>query len=562
MGISAEVAYLFRHAVIRDAAYGLHTPSARAGLHAMALEIMRVMPEGQSDAWAEELADHARNALGAADADRQALLVAELGFLLRAAEHDSRHWQNDGAVSLRLRIADHPLAESRQRTDALLEAVATLVRSGRPNQAPELLDRALEIAQAGDDREAVAQALAARCQALSILGDAAGAEQANAAALKAAHELRDPELEARVQITLAQIAQARGDWATSERAAQRAMELLSAAPASQSYARSLLFIGDSCWQQGKLKEAEQHFRAALQVYMDTRHLGGEASARDHLGSLLQEMGRGEEGTAEHERAVAIYSDIGDTLGYGSAISNLASAMMVGGRLVESRRHRLKALELFRAAGASYLEGVGLGNLATIERRMGLLESSLQRFQLAVAVLRRAGRAVEQAVFDAMFGQLLLLLGFSDAAAANASQAGNELTRLGTVKWREQYAGLLEVRVMVDRAAQGNENAGREARDRLALMRDSCGGEAGALAQVIATCEALVAEAGKPQPLLFRGHLVSELEPVLRLALMARASTLDPDSQRQLDARPALLAAMRESTQGMAMPDWAAEDVAQ
>ena len=40
----AETAYLFRHAVVRDAAYGLQPPSERALLHGLALDILEALP--------------------------------------------------------------------------------------------------------------------------------------------------------------------------------------------------------------------------------------------------------------------------------------------------------------------------------------------------------------------------------------------------------------------------------------------------------------------------------------------------------------------------------------
>ncbi|MCA8914733.1 MAG: tetratricopeptide repeat protein [Planctomycetes bacterium] len=561
--ISAETAYLFRHAVIRDAAYDLLPPTTRATLHGAALAIMeelaRELPQQVADSWCGELADHARNAVDPNTPGHEDYQQRELDYLRRAAAYESRNWQNVRAVSLRERIWNHSLADDLVRFDALYEATETLVRSGRPNEAPALAEQAIEIAQRIGSADHRNRAWAAKAQAMAILGRHEEAEELNRTALKAAAESGEPHLQARILITVASVAQSRGQWERSEEAARQAWELLRSTGDQQSAARTQLFIGDSCWQQGRLGDAADYFRQALETYCITGHLGGEATARDHLGSVLRESGRLEEGRQEHERSAAIYSDIGDALGYGSAITNLATALTSEGRLHEARRYRVLADGLFRSAGALHLEGVGLGNLGSLERRLGLLESASQRFQRARDLFLQSGHLVEKAVFDAMFGQLLLLLGFQDAAATNARQASEDLTRLGTPHWRAQYVAPLEVRLAVERMLHGSAEAERAAEDALIVIRrtaESAGATAGSmLAESVRLSEALLAEARKPEPLIYHGHLVSELEPAVRLALLDRGRKIEPPDRQQWIARPWLLDAMQSGTEGVAVPDW-------
>ena len=79
--MSAEVDYLFRHAVLRDAAYQLQLPIERARLHAAAFAALAAATPAAPGPMAEDLADHAR--LGApADAS---LGPRELAWLDHAA---------------------------------------------------------------------------------------------------------------------------------------------------------------------------------------------------------------------------------------------------------------------------------------------------------------------------------------------------------------------------------------------------------------------------------------------------------------------------------------------
>ena len=73
MDVSAEQAYLFRHAVVRDAAYDLQLPSERAQLHGLALDVLESLPGVNQPSAGLELAHHARWAReGARDAERYA----------------------------------------------------------------------------------------------------------------------------------------------------------------------------------------------------------------------------------------------------------------------------------------------------------------------------------------------------------------------------------------------------------------------------------------------------------------------------------------------------------
>ncbi|MBZ0137331.1 MAG: tetratricopeptide repeat protein [Planctomycetes bacterium] len=559
MSLPAEIAYLFRHAVVRDAAYDLQPPSSRASLHAMALQILEAlaatMPAGTLDAWSEELADHARRAIESEGADREAILRQELEYLLRGAKHEAGLWHNERSVALRARIADHELADDAQRIRALLDNVETLMRSGSIHKTPALLDAVWELAQASGKPALVVMALAARAQGAAMQSRHEEVARLVEQGIAAALEIDDSETHGRLLVTLASDAQATGDWVKGEAAARRALELLAGTHHAASEARAHLYIGDACWEQGKLEEGVSEYREALKIYQAAGNLGGEASARDHLGSLLTELQRKDEAGQQHERAKEIYSDIGDTVGYGAAVSNIASLMEVDGQHAAARVHRLQALKNFRSAGATYMEGIALGNLGHLARLLGRLEEASRCFQKARDLLKRQGRVVEHAVFESGLGQLLLLTGFTDAAEANGRAASDELTRINVFHWREKYATMLLIRVAAERAVGGSSKALRDGEDLLRRMGDARKEIDGGLKSTYESAAKLMEEAGKPQPFIYCGHLPDELPAPLRVALLDRLEKADPAGWADLQQRPALLAALREGTEELAVPDW-------
>ncbi|MCG3182035.1 MAG: hypothetical protein ICCCNLDF_00089 [Planctomycetes bacterium] len=151
---SAETAYLFRHALVREAAYELQPPGERGKLHALALAIIedlcggapgiespkwsdRFEPHG-TDPYALELAEHAELA-GEQASGRAAL------YLYRAAKFESHGFRHQSALNLFTKLAVHPGASDYMRAVAYLDGGMLHYRLSDLPAAMESFDRATEL---------------------------------------------------------------------------------------------------------------------------------------------------------------------------------------------------------------------------------------------------------------------------------------------------------------------------------------------------------------------------------------------------------------------------------
>ena len=158
----AETAYIFRHALLRDAAYGLQPPGERGVLHGLALDILQALlaPE-EIPALAMELAEHARLAMHDTlpDKRRRALLEAEYGYLNQAAEYLQAHWQSSDEVRVRDLLAVHPCADAREQRRHLYTAGERLEQTGdlrgAEQRAREMLERARRDGDSADETRAL-----------------------------------------------------------------------------------------------------------------------------------------------------------------------------------------------------------------------------------------------------------------------------------------------------------------------------------------------------------------------------------------------------------------------
>ena len=154
----AETAYLFRHALLRDAAYQLQLPGDRARMHEIAFEVLEDFAGGRppeppgaaeensavtphaADPFAFELATHARLARTAASADRTAMDAALRLYLRRGAEHSERVFQSEAAVSLWQQLAE--VQQGVECAEALRRAAAAAHQAGWTRLAEPLYRRA------------------------------------------------------------------------------------------------------------------------------------------------------------------------------------------------------------------------------------------------------------------------------------------------------------------------------------------------------------------------------------------------------------------------------------
>jgi tetratricopeptide (TPR) repeat protein len=175
----AELAYIFRHALLRDAAYGLQPPRERGVLHGLALEILQaVLTPEEVPALALELAEHARLAMHDTlpEERRRALLTAEHGYLIQAAEYLKTHWQSSDEVRVRDLLAVHPCADAREQRRHLYTAGERLEQIGDLREAEQRAREMLERARREGDSEDETRALLMLHHLLPELGRAAELE--------------------------------------------------------------------------------------------------------------------------------------------------------------------------------------------------------------------------------------------------------------------------------------------------------------------------------------------------------------------------------------------------
>lgn len=373
----AEQAYLFRHALLRDAAYQLQLPADRARLHGLAAALLEDLVASRTlDASGTnlqgEIARHLRQYREISNDNSR--VEAEIRHCELAAEQAERLYDNREALQMWLGAAE--IGPPVVRARALLRAVGLALTMGLAPEAWNFAKAALAAAEAGSSAELVA---AAHC-------------------------------------AWGQCAQYSGDVETAAKALQTALELV---PPECGKLRAEI-LGELAWlhdDQGSLELARQEYEEAIKVCRSLHDPVGEGKMLCNLATLHRLASRHELAQDLYRRSLVLFRSARARKFEGVAESGLGASVAMTDGEDEAARHEERALEIFQEVGAKSHEGIALANLSVRLNRQSEMEQRLELCSRALALQLESGnRYGTAAAMRAMADTLRRLRRLDEAGA--------------------------------------------------------------------------------------------------------------------------------------------------
>ncbi|MBZ0138009.1 MAG: tetratricopeptide repeat protein [Planctomycetes bacterium] len=547
----AEDAYLFRHGLLRDAAYELQPKGDRAALHTLILNIFEELFPDKLDDFALELADHANGASQAPAHGKRTTSIytrRELNYLNRAASVSEKNYRMGDCIMIAERMLKHPAANAQERVEAHLLKGRTLLHMGRSDECEQSLTKARALAESSDQPVLLSQALTqlgnlARATTRSqealqffneayevatsagmesasaalggiammkgLVGDLSAAEDAFASALK-----REPRasVRARMLYNLATTRQTAGRWKESEEGLRQALKLTQECGDRdlEGIVRSGMAI--LLKMLGRKPEALLEYRNATSLLTasgNLRHLG---IVRGNLGEMLSELGELDQAAGELRAALDIHLETGDLRFQANVLTSLGSLAATRNRDAEARDYYEQAVTRHRQAGNTRGLGVALHNLASTEEETGCLDRALELREQALEMLSSIDDPLRLAFANGAMAALQCLLGQADRVLPAARQAFAVLARSGVPTLTAEYGVMPVLRCEL---ALGNRAAAeRMIRELESLTNDTP--DAG-LEQFLAGARKALSV---PHHSLFNGFVFDDLPEPLQRALIA------------------------------------------
>lgn len=395
----SEIRYIFKHALLRDAAYDMQLMERLRELHRLAGSAIESLAKRSADLphYSADLAYHFGKAQ---DAPR------ELRYSRLAGDGATARFANSEAIKYYCRALElTPADDLIHRYDLLLA------------------------------REKVYDAQGERPAQLLDLGELTAL----------ADRLNDIAKQADVALRLASYSDVTSDFPAVIQAAKRAVELARKANVAETEAAGYFRWGRALWQQADYQAAREQLEQAHLLARRAQLPAIQADSLRILGTVANNQGSYPRAHEYFEAAINLYREIGDRWGQGGALLNLGNTEAYRGNYFEARKYGEQALQVFREIGSRWGESVILGNLGVFASDQGDYVSARTYYENGLRMCREIGNRRDECVSLGNLADVALYLGdhqaaheYTEHAIKLARQIGNKISE----SWSLASQGLL------------------------------------------------------------------------------------------------------------------------
>ncbi|MFZ5878513.1 MAG: tetratricopeptide repeat protein [Chloroflexota bacterium] len=335
-----EIRYLFKHALLRDAAYDMQLQARLRDLHHLALTAHEQLYAAELGIYYDDLAYHA----------------AQSGDINKQREY--------------FRLAGEA-AQAQYRNDAALDYHARLI---------QLLERS----------EALVEIHLKRAAVFEVIGAWPEAEAADRSALALAEELQLPAAAGRCQQALGIMSRVRGNYEEALKWLGQARATWEALSDRVALGQTLVNIGKVHEAQGNYVEAQEYAGQGLALARATGDRAGAAYALNRLGVAAWRLGDHLRARQLNQESLDEYRSLDDKRGIAATLNDLAIAAWEQGDQAAARAAFADSLELARAIGDTSAVARGLTNLGRIAQLLEDYTTALPLVTESLALRRRLG----------------------------------------------------------------------------------------------------------------------------------------------------------------------------
>lgn len=407
----SEAQYLFRHALLRDAAYAMQLQQHLRQWHALAGGAIEQLYAADLAARAASLAYH----FGRAE-DRE----RERHYSRMAGERAAAAFANSEAaafLSRALELTTDPTA----RYELLLAREKTYDLMGDAPAQEGDLDVLQALAESlNDDRRRI-EVWLRRASHEEYIGSYGASVQsaAQAAALADVTEAVADRAAAHYQLGRALWRQAENSAARVE--SERALALAREGNLAVIEARTLLILGNIAFGISDYPEARRRYEEALTLRRRIGDRQGEAITLNNLGSLALRQGDLSSSADYSKQSLEVAREIGDRRTEGIALSNLGNLSETQGDEAGAQGYYEQALKLSRATGDRRSENIALNNLSEIAVRQGDYAAARTFNERALTLSRQIEDRFNEVVGLAFASLIALQTGDHGAAYQSGQQ---------------------------------------------------------------------------------------------------------------------------------------------
>ena len=343
-----EIEYIFRHALLRDAAYSMQLLARQRELHRLAVSAMETVYRDDLEPHYGELAYHA---------EKGELKDKALYYLILAGKLSLSVYQNHQAIAYFTRamalVSENDL---RMRFDILIERAEAYYRVGEFDTQSQDLNTLEDLAQKLNNDELTGRVFVKRSYYFSSLGDYQNAIQyANEAKTRAEAALDNTTLLA-----------------------------------------AYMVLQTALLHTGQTAKAMHYAKSALEFARRVNDRRGEATSFTALGLIALESEGPTIARDYQEKALLISREVNDRYLEAKILNNLANTVGLSlGDFPAAQDYFLQSLSIFQEYGDLSGKGLIMLNLGWLAGIMGDYSAATKYYEQALLISRKLGNRMEE-----------------------------------------------------------------------------------------------------------------------------------------------------------------------
>ena len=410
----SELRYLFKHALLRDAAYEMQLRIQLRTLHQTAAEAIEHLYAENLTLYYPDLVYHYHHA-ELVDKER---LYAEL-----AGREASAQFANRDAVAFFTRALeltpDDALNECYMLRTQLQEVFKL---QGDLTVQQQNLEEMAALAISLGNLAYQAQVHLAYTEFYIGTSDYPAAVTAVQRTIELAEQVDDVLLQTRGYEQWGRALWPQAKYQEAEVMALKALTLAQEAGLRQSEASVLIVQGIALWYLGKYDAAQQVLEQSRTVYDEIDMPFSQAPVLVNLALIAQNLGDHRGALAYLTQAQRIYQDIGARQGQAMTATNMGISYQNLGDYLRAIDTQRQALIVFREVGDRFGQIVALANLGSIAMNLGNYGTSRVHLTDALTICRDIGSIGQEAGLLAILSEIDLVEGYLDEAYPKAQEA--------------------------------------------------------------------------------------------------------------------------------------------
>ena len=419
-----ELNYLFKHALLRDAAYQMQLQSRLQALHLVAADSMVQVYAHDLTSHYFEIAYHYEYANSPRQAaiwyklagERAAKLYANKTadkYLEKALDLTPNHHRLTRFQILLTRERLHKLQGDRESQAMDLEALdflahameseseaskrrlaeVALRRAGYAeisaafDEAIAYVETAVSLAKSTLDSHRLGNAYIQWAKVLWPLGRFDEANEKLTAALTLAREEELPQIEADSLRYLGVVADFQGEYEEAISYATQSSQIARELGDQMGISSNLNNLGIAKLKQGHYKEARKYLQEALTNHQEIGYRGGESWALANLGFVSALQGQYEAANDYFLQALHIFRESGDQWSQGMGTGHLGLAAANQHKYSQAKQYQAHALAIFERIGYTQGKGMALAATGSIYTHLGRYDLAKENLKASLSIYR-------------------------------------------------------------------------------------------------------------------------------------------------------------------------------